>query len=159
MLVRLAVPAEAEQISEVLLRAFEEFRPQYSRGLFDATAIPAHEVGERMAEGPVWVVESDGRLIGTVGAVLQGATCYMRGMAIVPEARGKSIGRRLLERVEQFALASGSKEIKLSTTPFLHPAIALYQRWGFERQAGSEYDFLGTIAFTMIKPLPDARTA
>jgi len=152
--VRRAIESEAERISSVLLRAFEEYRPLYSEGLFAATAIGPDEVRERMSEGPVWVGEIEGSVVGTLGAVLQGHACYMRGMAILQEARGHALGRRMLAEVEQFARASGSQLLKLSTTPFLHAAIRLYERWGFERQPGSDYDFLGTTAFTMIKRLP-----
>jgi len=43
--------------------------------------------------------------------------------------------------------------VVLSTTPFLHPAIALYERCGFARTGEGPVDLAGTPLFTMTKAL------
>ena len=43
--------------------------------------------------------------------------------------------------------------VVLSTTPFLHPAIALYERCGFARTGEGPVDLAGTPLVTMTKAL------
>jgi len=54
------------------------------------------------------------------------------GVYVAPEARGKGIGRRLLEHV--FAHARGRvQQVHLSVTTSNVPAVALYENLGFTR--------------------------
>ena len=46
----------------------------------------------------------------------------------------------------------GARRMRLSTTPFLHDAIRLYERAGFERRPAL-LDLHGTPLFAMIKEL------
>jgi ribosomal protein S18 acetylase RimI-like enzyme len=92
-------------------------------------------------------------IVGTVGAVPVDEDLYIRGMAIVPAARGRKIGEMLLRQVESFAFAHGYKRLLLSTTPFLTRAIRLYEHFGFRRSSDEPSDLFGTPLFTMIKPL------
>jgi len=45
----------------------------------------------------------------------------------------------------------GCKRLYLSTTPFLHSAIRLYERCGFRRTDEGPHDLFGTPLFTMEK--------
>src|SRR5439155_10706546 len=81
------------------------------------------------------------------------AALYIRGMAVVPNARGVGAGRMLLEQAECFARASGLSQLELSTTPFLTAAIALYERAGFRRGDTGPRELLATPLFTMTKDL------
>jgi GNAT superfamily N-acetyltransferase len=49
----------------------------------------------------------------------------MRGMAVLPAARGLGIGRLLLEEVEALAGEEGYEQLALATTPFLNSTIRL----------------------------------
>jgi ribosomal protein S18 acetylase RimI-like enzyme len=64
------------------------------------------------------------------------------------------IGKMLLDKVEQFAMAGGMRRMFLSTTPFLDQAIRLYERFGFEHTEEGPHDLAGTSVFTMEKMLP-----
>ncbi|HEV3197662.1 MAG TPA: GNAT family N-acetyltransferase [Bryobacteraceae bacterium] len=144
---------DAAAIADVLGRAFAEYRTRYTDRGFFATTPDAEQILARMREGPVWVATEADRIVGTVSAVLKGPQCYVRGMAIVPEAGGRGIARLLLGAVEGFALASGTRSLALSTTPFLDRAIRLYQRSGFRRTSDGPHDLFGTPLFTMKKDL------
>lgn len=157
--VRSAVPAEADAIASVLLRAFIEYEPLYTPGGFAATTPAAERIRQRWDEGPVWVALAGGLVVGTVAAVPQQQALYVRSMAIVPEARGRGIGRLLLGRVEAFARAHGFARMTLTTTPFLHNAIALYERYGFQRSDRGPIDLHGTPLFEMEKSLPAETTS
>jgi GNAT superfamily N-acetyltransferase len=152
--VRRAAGAEASAIAEVLRRAFADYVGLYTPEAFAATVPSAEEIERRWSEGPVWVAMSDGRVVGTVGAVARADGLYVRSLGILPPFRGQGAGRLLLGQVERFAREQGCGRLFLSTTPFLLPAIRLYERWGFRRSAHGPHELFGTPLFTMDKPLP-----
>jgi GNAT superfamily N-acetyltransferase len=152
VLIRRAEPADASLVASVLHDAFVEFRPLYTAEGFSATAVSTQVIAERMKAGPVWVALDGERVIGTASAVPKESSLYLRGMAVLPAARGLRIGERLLQEVEAFARDQGHFRLSLSTTPFLSAAIRLYTRCGFQRCAGTD-DLFGTPLFTMEKAL------
>lgn len=93
----------------------------------------------------------DEMILGTVSVVPRGESLYIRGMAVLPSARGMRIGAELLTQVEQFALAGNFKRLVLSTTPFLDRAIRLYEHFGFRQTSEGRNDLFGTPLFTMDK--------
>jgi GNAT superfamily N-acetyltransferase len=137
----------------VLYEAFVAYEPCYTREAFAATAPPSSLVRDRMGEGPVWVAPCGEAIVGTVSAVPKDEDVYVRGMAVLPRARGKGIGGSLLSQVEEYASARGHRRLVLSTTPFLTDAIELYERSGFRRSDEGPHDLLGTPLFTMVKVL------
>lgn len=151
--IRQARANDAEGISSVLRVAFAEFEPRYTRSAFAATTPTPDGVLERMNEGPIWVVEHGGGVIGTASVLLEDVGVYIRGMAVHPGARGKGVARRLMERIEAFAIAQGRSRLFLSTTPFLSEAIRLYERHGFRRIQEGPDELFGTPLFTMEKLL------
>lgn len=151
--IRLATRDDAPCIGAVLYAAFAEYESLYTREAFAATTPTSEQVEERMSEGPVWVAEHNDKIIGTVGAAPRRKALYVRGMAVLPEARGHHIGESLLVYVERFALERGYERLTLSTTPFLIPAIRLYERHGFRRGSAGPHDLFGTPLFTMVKEL------
>ena len=81
------------------------------------------ELITRIKEGPVWIATLDGLVVGTVSVVPKGESLYLRGMAVLPSARGQRIGKVLLTHVEKLAACQGFSRLFLSTTPFLDRAI------------------------------------
>ena len=151
--IRSASPAEAGEIAHVLRASFAEFEPLYTKAAFDATAPAPDEVVQRMKEGPVWVAARDGEIVGTAAVLLTSTGVYVRGMAVVPAARGHRIGHELLTHIEAFSVARRAPRLYLSTTPFLTQAIRLYKRHGFRRIAEAPHDLYGTPLFTLEKRL------
>jgi GNAT superfamily N-acetyltransferase len=141
--IRLAGDDDAAAVSRVLLEAFKEYQPLYTSGGFSATTPDETRVLQRMKEGPVWVALLDGACVGTGAAVLQGEALYIRGMAVLPDARGLRIGETLLKEIEKWAAAQNCTQLTLSTTPFLARAIRLYESFGFER-TDEPLDLFGT---------------
>ena len=138
-----------------MFEAFAEYEPLYTPAGFAATAITATQVVSRTAEGPVWVAVLDESIVGTASVIAKGDSLYIRGMAVLPAARGLRIGELLLKHVEQFAVAGNFRRLLLSTTPFLHRAIRLYERFGFRRTNDGPQDLFGTPLFSMEKVLSD----
>jgi len=151
--IRPAHPGDADTIASILCSAFAEFRPLYTEAGFRATVIPAADVLTRMSQGPVWLAELDRGPAGTAAAVCRAEGLYIRGMAVIPSARGSGIARRLLAEAERFGRSQRLARAFLSTTPFLHAAIRLYERAGYALAEASEHDLFGTPLVRMEKLL------
>ncbi|MGA8271245.1 MAG: GNAT family N-acetyltransferase, partial [Candidatus Sulfotelmatobacter sp.] len=141
--IRRADSQDASAISEVLHEAFIEFKALYSDGGFAATTPNAGQILSRMQEGPVWLALRDGRVLGTVATLVEGQAAHLRGMAVLPSARGSGLGASLLRQAETWAREKGCTRIFLSTTPFLHSAIHLYERHGFRRGEQGPHELFG----------------
>src|SRR3954469_12523482 len=108
--IREAATADAPAIASVLRESFMEYEALYTQEGFDATTPLSAQVQSRMEEGTVWVaLDDEAVVVGTVSVVAKGESLYVRGMAIVPAARGRRIGESLLRRVESFAFERGFK--------------------------------------------------
>lgn len=148
-----AGPGDAEAVAAILLQAFEPLRERYTPAAFAATTPPASALRGRLPEGPTWLALLDGKPVGTVSAVARGPDLYVRSMAVLPEARGLGVGRRLLAEVDAYARAQGHRRLTLSSTPFLDAALALYASAGFVPTGEGPSDLHGTPLVGFAKPL------
>lgn len=151
--IRRAEPRDAAAISTLLRQSFMEYRPLYTDGGFAATAISSEQIENRMREGPVWIALNTAAIMATGSAIPKDESLYIRGMAVHPAARGSGLGKLLLRTIEEFALANGYGRLLLTTTPFLIPAIRLYEGFGFQRTSDGPNDLFGTPLFAMVKTL------
>ena len=137
----------------VLRESFAEFESQYTPKAFAASAVDEAQARERMAIGLTWGAFLGNMMIGTASVSEKDEDIlYVRGMAVVPSARGKGVGRLLLERIESHAKQRGRKRLQLRTSPCLTAAIQLYERFGFRPDERS-IDLFGTPLIGMTKEL------
>lgn len=151
--IRAAKAEDAGEIAFLLSESFAEYKPLYTDKGFAATTPTSEQVQKRLREGAAWVVLQEDHLIGTASTVADGEALYIRGMAVLPAARGAGAGSLLLEQIEKFARDHGFKRLFLSTTPFLNHAIRLYEHFGFQRFDDGPHDLFDTPLFTMEKVL------
>ena len=151
--IRQATPPDAPVLAEILHESFVEYQALYTQEAFAATALNADQILTRMREGPVWLASREAEVLGTVAAIMKGESAYVRGMAVLPGARGSGVGARLLAQVEHWASDRECRRILLGTTPFLKAAIRLYQRSGFRRTDEGPHELFGTPLFTMEKDI------
>jgi len=149
--IRKSVPNEGETIAFILAEAFTEYKSFYTERGFAETIPSAEEIERRFGEELILIASYDGKIVGTVSAVAQGEDLYIRSMGVHPKARGRKIGEKLLEYIEDFARENYYKRLTLSTTPFLDRAIRLYEKFGFVREGTS--NLFGTPLLTMKKNL------
>jgi len=156
--IRRADPQNASDIARVLRQSFLEYEDQYTPEGFAATTPGEQQVRIRMAEGSTWVALLSNAIVGTASVVAKDdAVLYVRGMAVLPAARGRGVGELLLREIEAFALRNNCTRLLLSTTPFLTGAIRLYERFGFQRTHDGPNDLFGTPLFSMAKALNGER--
>src|SRR4051812_1555278 len=117
--IRRATPVDAPSIASVLYESFLEYKSSYTEKGFAATTPASDEILNRLEEGPIWIALKGDAIVGTASAVVKEEALYIRGMAILPTARGLRIGELLLKQIEDFASERGFGLLFLSTTPFL----------------------------------------
>ncbi|MGH6828812.1 MAG: GNAT family N-acetyltransferase [Rhizomicrobium sp.] len=72
----------------------------------------------------------------------------IKRLYVMPSARGRGVGRKLMEAVLRRARRIGYTEIKLDTLPHMKEAVALYERLGFEPVAPyGSHPYPGLICF------------
>jgi GNAT superfamily N-acetyltransferase len=142
---------QASAIAHVLNEAFADLRPLYTEESYAATVLEPEGVLVRMSEGPVWVALVADEVVGTCSAKRVDDGLYLRGMAVSPRMRGRGVGQMLLSTAEKFAEDTGCRRLRLSTTPFLTAAIALYERCGYVRDG--ERAWLGVTLIDMHREL------
>ena len=81
------------------------------------------------------VEEEDGRWIATAGVGLhEDAPPEVFGMWVAPEARGRGLGRALVDEVARWASAQGADRLALWVNVAQAPAVRMYERAGFARE-------------------------
>ena len=80
------------------------------------------------------LVNGSGQVVGSVGLCrVSDSTCELRKMHLASEVRGCGWDRRLLERALARVSELGFRRIVLETASVLPAAIALCERYGFQR--------------------------
>ncbi len=105
----------------------DSFGPLVARILEDfiANNDPACEQG--------WIAEQEGQRLGSIFCVKQDdQTAKLRLFLLVPEARGKGLGKRLLTTCMGFARDVGYHEMVLWTHESHAAACGLYRAYGWE---------------------------
>jgi RimJ/RimL family protein N-acetyltransferase len=80
------------------------------------------------------LAEAGGEPVGQLGLRLAGYGVADLGMLVAAGWRGRGIGRALLAEAIARARAAGAHKIALQVWPHNTAAIALYERFGFERE-------------------------
>lgn len=91
--------------------------------------------------GEFWVVESEGKIVGTGGycPIKRGHNAVeIRKMYLLPEVRGQGLGRFLHSQLEQAAAARGFAEVWVETASVLKEAVRLYEKNGYQPAGGVE---------------------
>jgi len=91
--------------------------------------------------GVFWVVEQQGKLVGTGGyyPIARGEHAVeIRKMYLLPEVRGQGLGRYLLMILEQDSMAEGFTQAWIETASILKEAVYLYESQGYQLSTGVE---------------------
>lgn len=151
ILIRLAANSDAATIASILLRSFEEYRQSYTRKAFLETTLGIYKIKARVYNKTIWVAVLDDTICGTISLVPDGNTLHIKSVAVTPSARRRGLGKEMMKHAESIALKRGFHFLELTTTPFLHEAIKLYEGFGFTTHGHK--DLYGTPLIRMVKNL------
>jgi len=154
VVIKLADNSDASTIAGLLVSAFEEYKQLYTKRAFSVTTLGPYKIKERIYNQVIWVAVVDGVVCGTISLIPEGNTLFIKSVAVAPFARKRGVGKQLMEHAEAMALNLGLGFLELTTTPFLHEAIKLYERFGFI--ACGHKDLYGTPLIRMVKNLSPA---
>jgi ribosomal protein S18 acetylase RimI-like enzyme len=134
---RRAGEADAADIGRLLHDFNAEFDEQTP-----APEVVADRVRALLAAGEVTVVLGgegpDGLAVLRFRPALltEGLDCYLEDLYVVPERRGRGLGRAILEAAMELARAEGAIEMHLGTSEDDVAARALYESLGFSNREG-----------------------
>lgn len=87
-----------------------------------------------------YVAEENGNILGGAGIypsdALPPKTCELVKMYLQPEARGKGLGKLLIDKCLEFARSVGYLQVYIETMPELRKAVSIYKKFGFENLDG-----------------------
>ena len=81
---------------------------------------------------PAYIAEVKSKVVGFVAFAPVGDALIIAALGIVPEYQNCGFGRKLVEQVEKEAQKRGKKKLLVSTSNDDLPALAFYQRDGFQ---------------------------
>src|SRR4051794_15974530 len=91
-----------------------------------------------------WIAEMDGERVGSVFVVRKtDAIAKLRLLIIDPKARGRGLGKRLVDECLRFAREAGYKSMTLWTQSILVAARGIYARAGFKLVAEEPHHSFG----------------
>lgn len=102
---------------------------------YDPTTDTLYELFQQ--KGSIYyVAELDGEIVGGAGIYpsngLPANTCELVKMYLLPQARGKGLGKILIDKVLAFARDWGYRFVYIETMPELKKAMSVYEKFGFK---------------------------
>jgi len=122
-------PNQAEALALVAeLDAYQDsLYPPEARHALDLTSV--------VEEGLLFALARDeaGRAVGCGAVVLSGDYGELKRVYVRPEQRGSGLAKKLLQTLEEAAVAANCRAMKLESGPYQPEALGLYVRCGYER--------------------------
>jgi DNA-binding MarR family transcriptional regulator/predicted N-acetyltransferase YhbS len=131
-------PHRADDLSWIVARHAAIYGREYGWGnqftVLVAGIVAEFQRGHDPAREGCWIAEIDGAPVGSVMLVdAGGGVARLRLLIVEAQARGRGIGRRLVDHCAGFARAAGYKKITLWTQSILTSARRIYEGAGFVR--------------------------
>jgi GNAT superfamily N-acetyltransferase len=132
--------SDYDQVAALYTRINRELAPPNMRELFEqyiSTAINGElkqllDIFSAAKRNAFWVVDIDGRIVGTFGIEAQDAgSTELRRMYLDRVYRGRGIAQRMLAFAEAQAREYGFAKVVLSTAEVQAAAIVFYRRCGY----------------------------
>ena len=133
---RVAGPADAEQLLDWMVDFNRIEGIAYDRARMGAALAPL--LADASPPGRALMASVDGRGVGyalvgfSYDLEFGGRDGWLTEVYLVPEARGRKLGRALVDAAAEMARAHGVGALHLSVRPENAPALALYRGAGFQ---------------------------
>ncbi len=133
--IRKIQPADNAALAKIIRTSLEEFKANKPGTVyFDITTDNLSEVFSEF-NSSYFVAEENSVIIGGGGIYptknLPAGTCELVKLYLKKTARGKGIGKLLMEKCISAAINSGYKKMYLETMPELNIAVPMYKKLGF----------------------------
>ena len=114
--------------------------------VLDGSVKVTPEILKAAAQAPethLFAAVEDGRIIGTASLCITRHPLGLKGgiedVVVSPEARGRHIGRKLMEHIIEYARGLAPIELHLTSRPSREKANLLYQALGFRQHVTNVY--------------------
>jgi len=133
--IRLAVPADAAQITAVINAAF-----RIAEGFFiDGNRITQSEVEQSLTKGAFIVVEDGDKLSGCVYVELRGERSYLGLLSVEPSSQQGGLGSLLMSEAEKYCRERGSHTMDILIVSLREDLPAFYQKRGYVQNGTSPF--------------------
>jgi putative acetyltransferase len=134
-LIRSWQPADRQAAAAVIADALAEYGLGWEPTGADRDVLAVEECYLDRG-GEFWVIEADGQIVGTSGYYpcaddRELKAVEIRKMYLAPSARGRGLGRYLLQLLERSISDRGYTEIRIETASVLAAAVKLYEANGY----------------------------
>jgi N-acetylglutamate synthase-like GNAT family acetyltransferase len=120
---------DAPEIVRIIREVFDEYGFIFDLEGYDSDLV---DIAARYPlPHAFWTLEDAGRVIGCVGASVERDDVELHRLYIDRRARGRGIGKRLVQHVVAFARARGARRVFLWSDKRLLHAHEMYEREGF----------------------------
>jgi putative acetyltransferase len=123
------------RLAQIIKDVFEEYGAPKCGTVYSDPATNALYESFRVAASVLWVAEHEGETVGCCGIYptegLEAGCAELVKYYLSSKARGKGIGKGLLEKSIESARALGYNKLYLECLPNFTQAIAIYQQQGF----------------------------
>lgn len=136
MILRKIKPNDNKALATMIRNVFEEFgAPKEGTVYSDPTTDNLYELFSKNKKNILWVAEIDNNPVGCCGIFatkgLSAECTELVKFYISSNARGKGIGKALLEKSVQSAKDNGFSELYLESIPAFSKAVNIYKKQGF----------------------------
>jgi N-acetylglutamate synthase-like GNAT family acetyltransferase len=121
-----AVPGDAENIADLVNRAF---KPE--RFFADGDRTNPEKIRTLIDQGKFLLVEESGKLIGCVYIEISGERGYFGLLAVDPDSQGAGLGSRLIDIAENHCRAAGCGFMDLTVVNLRKKLTPFYARRGY----------------------------
>ena len=125
---------DRDPVADVIRQVLTEYGLPWQPETADQDVI-AVESAYLKTGGEFWVVEAQKKIVGTAAyyPIVKGNQAVeIRKMYLLPEVRGKGLGKYLLQQLETAIKNRGFQEIWLETASILTEAVCLYEKYGYK---------------------------
>lgn len=128
-------PGDNKSLAAIIRSVFHEFDMPRTGTVYADPATDALYELFRVQRSVYWVADDEGRVLGGCGifptrGLPQGCAELVK-FYLLPAARGKGLGRELMDKSIASARAMGYSQVYLESFPALEKAVVLYQKAGF----------------------------
>ena len=127
MTVRKAKPADVPKISACAKAAYAMYVERIGREPAPMIA----DFGDQVAKGMVYVIDNNHDVDGYVIFYPRGDHMHLENVAVLPQQKGKGLGRQLIAFVEHEARQQGCQAVELYTNLKMSENLTMYPRLGY----------------------------